>query len=74
MHGVAQGRLGHLDAEVAQEVGVGLDAVPLVVVVGEVDQLQRQVRPHTLQGRPVQNAQVQQLILKAQDMCCVDIL
>ena len=74
MHGVAQGWLGHLDAEVAQEVCVGLDAVPLVVVIGEVDQLQGQVRPHALQGRPVQDAQVQQLVLKAQDMRRIDIL
>ena len=50
---VAQRRLSHLQREIAQQWGVRLDGVPLIIVVREVKQLKNEVAPlsaYSLEG------------------------
>ena len=51
-----------------------LYAVALVIVIGEVDQLQSQVGPQALQSRSVQTSNVDHLILETEHMRRVGIL
>ena len=53
---------------------MGLNTVALLVIVGEVEQLQCQVSPDPFEGSRVQCANVDYLILQTQHMSCVVIL
>ena len=74
VHKVAKWRVSCLDGEVAQEGGVGLDAVPLFIIIGEVEQFKGQVCPHSMHPLTVQLTYVHHLILKCQHTSCVHIL
>lgn len=53
---------------------MGLDAVPLFVIVGEVEQFKGEVCPHSMHSLTVQLTYVHHLILECQHMSCVHIL
>lgn len=74
IHRVSHRRFSSLDAEVAQEVCVCLDAVTLLVIIGQIDQLQSQVGPQPLQSSSIQPSHVEHFVLETQHMCCVDVL
>lgn len=69
--GVAQGWVRSLHSEVAEDGGVGLDAVSLLVVVGEVQQLQTEVGPLPLHRLAVQSADIHHLLLQGQQSTAV---
>lgn len=69
--GVAQGWVRSLHSEVAEDGGVGLDAVSLLVVVGEVEQLQTEVGPLPLHRLAVQSADIHHLLLQGQQSTAV---
>ena len=69
--GVAQGRIRGLHGQVPEDRGVGLDAVPLLVIVGEVEQLQTEVGPLPLHRLAVQPANEHHLLLKSQQATAV---
>lgn len=60
---VPQGWVCSLHCEVPEDGGVGLDAVSLLVVIGEVEQLQTEVSPLTLHRLAVQSADEHHLLL-----------
>ena len=53
-----------MNCQVAQESGVGLDAVSLFVIIGEVEKLQRQVRPDAVNGNRVELTDVNHVWLE----------
>ena len=69
--GVAQGRVCGLHGQVPEDRGVGLDAIPLLVIVGEVEQLQTEVGPLPLHRLAVQAANEDHLFLKGQQATAV---
>lgn len=69
--GVAQGRICGLHGQVPEDRGVGLDAIPLLVIVGEVEQLQTEVGPLPLHRLAVQPANEHHLLLKSQQATAV---
>lgn len=64
---VSQGRVSGLDGEVPQQQWVSLDAVPLLIIVGGVKQLPREVGPLTPNSLSVQLPDVHRQLLKHQD-------
>ena len=64
VHKVPKGRISSLDGQVAQEGGVGLDAVPLFIIVGEIEQFKSQVCPNSMYPLLVQLAYIDHLILE----------
>ena len=60
---VAEGRVCSLNGEIPEEGGVGLDTVPLLVIIGQVEEFPGQVCPHGSNGLAVQQSHVYYLIL-----------
>ena len=56
VYGVAEGLIGNLDGQISQQPLLGLNGIPFIVIIGEVEQLEAEWGPKPFNDLGVQSA------------------